>query len=110
MDGPANSNEEGMVYSSRAIDDCLQEVLEYLFDEKQALFPDHIEGKVVLRKAYQDFWMLRRTSNTWLIKMKVEKEDSNVVNRWKSVEKAKVTWPSCPMRQHYAEMSPLVKP
>jgi hypothetical protein len=42
--------------------------------------------------------------------MKVEKEDIDVVNRWKTIEKAKGTWPSRLMRLHYAEVSLLVKP
>jgi hypothetical protein len=37
-DGPAISDEKGEAYSSRAIDDCLHEMLEDLFDEKPTLF------------------------------------------------------------------------
>jgi hypothetical protein len=38
--------------------------------------------------------LLRRTSDTWAIERKVEKEYIDVVNRWKTIEKAKGTRPS----------------
>jgi hypothetical protein len=40
----------------------------------------------------------------------VADKDIDVVNRWKSVEKAKGTRPSRPMRQHYAQLSLLIEP
>jgi hypothetical protein len=110
VDGPAISDEAGRAYSSRAIDDSLHEVLEDLFEEKRTLFPDHIEGREDLRKSYQAFRTLRRTSDTRAIELKVDKDDIDVVNRWKTVERARGTWPPRPMRQHYADMSLLVKP
>lgn len=109
-DGPAISDEKGEAYSSRAIDDCLHEILEDLFDEKPTLFPPNIGDKEELKKRFQAFRTFRRTSDTQAVEMKVAQDDIDVVNRWKSIEKAKGLRPSRPMRQHYADVSLLLKP
>jgi hypothetical protein len=54
-DGPAISNENGHLFSSRAIDKSMLEVLEELFASNQDLFPTKIESIQDLRKAYQVF-------------------------------------------------------
>jgi hypothetical protein len=54
--GPAISDEEGIIFSSRAsMDDALHEVLEDLFVSKRRLFPPSIESVDELRKRYQVF-------------------------------------------------------
>jgi hypothetical protein len=109
-DGPAISDEKGEAYSSRAIVDCLHKILEDLFDEKPTIFPQNIGDKEELKKRFQAFRTFRRTSDTQAVEMKVAQDDIDVVNRWKSTEKAKGVRPSRPMRQHYADMSLLLKP
>jgi hypothetical protein len=42
--------------------------------------------------------------------MKVAAADIDVVNRWKSVERADGNRPQRPMRQHYAELELLLGP
>jgi hypothetical protein len=44
-DGPEIPDEKGEAYSSRAIDDCLHEILEDLFDGKPTLFSQNIGDK-----------------------------------------------------------------
>jgi hypothetical protein len=74
------------------------------------LFPKHVTDKEALHKTYQAFRTFRRTSDTRAHEMNVADKDIDVVNRWKSVEKAKGTRPSRPMRQHYAQLSLLIEP
>jgi hypothetical protein len=109
-DGLEISDERGEAYSSRAINDCLHEILKDLFDEKPTLFPKNIGDKEELKKQFQAFRTFRRTSDTQAVEMKVAQDDIDVVNRWKSIEKAKGVRPSRPMRQHYADVSLLLKP
>jgi hypothetical protein len=87
-DGPAISKENGHFFSSRAIDESMLEVLEELFASNQSPFPMKIESIQDLRKAYQVFRTLRRTSDTRALEMRVSKDDIVVVNRWTGVEKA----------------------
>jgi hypothetical protein len=44
-DGQAISDEKGEAYLFRAIDDCLHDILEDLFDEKPKLFPRTLETR-----------------------------------------------------------------
>jgi hypothetical protein len=109
-DGPAISDEKGEAYSSWAIDDCLHEILEDLFDEKPTLFPQTIGDKEELKKRFQAFRTFRPTLDTQAVEMKVAQDDIIVVNRWKSIEKVKGVRPSRPMCQHYTDVSLLLKP
>jgi hypothetical protein len=109
-DGPAISDISGVVHSVRDINDCLHEILDDLFEDSNYLFPKHVTDKEALHKTYQAFRTFRRTSDTRAHEMNVADKDIDVVNRWKSVEKAKGTRPSRPMRQHYAQLSLLIEP
>jgi hypothetical protein len=88
MDGPVISKENGHLFSSRAIDESLLEVLEELFASNQDLFPTKIEMIQDLQKAYQVFRTLPMTSATQALEMRVSKDDIDVVNRWAGVERA----------------------
>ena len=79
-DGSAISKENGLLFTSRSIDDSMLEVLEELFISNQDLFPTKIEMAQDLRKSYQVFRTLRRTSDTQALEMKVSKDDIDVVN------------------------------
>ena len=80
--------ESGHLFSSRAIDDAMLETMEELFETQRDLFPTKIKSHLELRKSYQVFRTLRRTSDTHALEMKVSKDDIDVVNRWAGVEKA----------------------
>jgi hypothetical protein len=110
MDGPAISKENGLLFSSRAVDDALLEVLEELFISNRELFPTKMETLEDLRKSYQVFRTLRRTSDTQALEMRVSKDDIDVVNRWAGVERAQGRRPGREMRHYYADITLLLKP
>jgi hypothetical protein len=109
-DGPAISDLNGRVFSHRVMNDALLELLEELFDSHRDLFPPSIGSKDMLRERVQVYRTLRRTSDTRAIEKKVGQTDIDVVNRWKSVERADGNRPNRPMRQHYAELELLLDP
>jgi hypothetical protein len=109
-DGPAISNIRGQVLTTRLLDDTFCEILEELFDTSREMFPPNIKTLEDLRTKYQGFRSFRRTSDTRATEKKVHQTDIDVVNHWKTVEKANGKRPSRPMRQHYAELSLLLKP
>jgi hypothetical protein len=108
--GPAISDIDGRVFSHRVMNDALLELLEELFDSQRELFPPSISSKEILRQRVQVYRTLRRTSDTRAIEKKVNQTDIDVVNRWKSVERADGNRPNRPMRQHYAELELLLEP
>jgi hypothetical protein len=89
VSGPAISDEAGVIFLARAMDDALHEVLEELFVNKRSLFPPTIDSIDELRKRYQGFWSFRRSSDTRAIDQQVASTDIDIVNRWAAVEKAK---------------------
>jgi hypothetical protein len=74
-DGPAISKENGNMFSSRAIDESMLDVLEELFVSNRYLFPTKIETIQDLQKSYQVFRTLRRTSDTQALEMRASKDD-----------------------------------
>jgi hypothetical protein len=108
--GPAISDINGRVFSHRVMNDALLEILEELFDSHRELFPPSISSKEILRQRVQVYRTLRRTSDTRAIEKKVRQSDIDVVNRWKSLERADGNRPNRPMRQHYAELELLIGP
>jgi NADH:ubiquinone oxidoreductase subunit C len=82
VNGPAISVELGKAYTSRAINDCLNTILEDLFMDQPSLFLADIPDKEELRKRFQAFCTLRRISDTQAIKMKISQDNNmDVVNR-----------------------------
>jgi hypothetical protein len=110
VDGPAICDEGGLLYKTRAVDDSLHEVLEDLFVARRNLFPPQISSLEILRRRYQVFRTLRRTSDTRATETKVLTKDIDIVNRWEAVGHATGHKPSGPMRVYYADMSLLVGP
>jgi hypothetical protein len=108
-DGPALSKENGHLFLSRAVDDSMLEVLEDLFISNQDLFPTKIETSQDLRRSYQVFRTLRRTSDTQALEMRVSKDDIDIVNRWAGVEKAQGRQPGRKMLHYYADVTLLLK-
>jgi hypothetical protein len=110
ISGPAISDESGVIFSSRAMDDALHEVLEDLFVTKRGLFPATIEDVEELRKRYQVFRSFWRSSDTRALDQQVAETDIDIVNRWASVEKAKGRRPGQAMRNYYADITLLILP
>jgi hypothetical protein len=108
--GPAISNLQGRVFEPRAMNDALLKVLEDIFESHRDLFPPTITTRESLCQKYQAFRTLQRTSDTRALEMKVGQPDIDLVNRWKTVEKADGSRPARPMRQWYAEFALLLAP
>ena len=109
-DGPVISKENGLLFTSRSIDDSMLEVLEELFITNRDLFPTKIESNQDLRKSYQVFRTLCRTLDTQALEARVSKDDIDVVNRWAGVEKAQGRKPGQEMRHYYTDVTLLMKP
>ena len=110
VDGPAISDLQGQVYSTRDMSDSLFEILEDLFDSHRHLFPADISSKEMIKERYQAFRTYRRTSDTRATEMGVSKPDIDMVNRWESAERAKGKRQNMPMRMHYTQVELIVKP
>ena len=110
VDGPAISDLQGQVYSTRDMSDSLFEILEDLFDSHRHLFPVDILSKDMIKDRYQAFRTYRRTSDTRATEMGVSKTDIDMVNRWESAERAKGKRQNMPMRMHYTQVELIVKP
>jgi hypothetical protein len=110
ISGPAISDEAGIIFGARAMDDALHEILEDLFVTKRSLFPATIEDVEELRKRYQVFRSFRRSSDTRALDQRVAETDIDIVNRWASVEKAKGRRPGQAMRNYYADVTLLILP
>jgi hypothetical protein len=104
VDGPAISDLAGNVFSNRALNNSLLEVLEELFDTHRELFPPSISDKEVLRTRVQVYQTLCRTSDTRALEQKVGQSDIDVVNPWKAGERADGNIPHRPMQQHYTKL------
>jgi hypothetical protein len=110
VDGPAISDLQGQVYSTRDMSDSLFEILDDLFDSHRHLFPVDILSKEMMKERYQAFRTFRRTSDTRATEMGVSKADIDMVNRWESAERAKGKRQNMPMRMHYTQVELIVKP
>jgi hypothetical protein len=110
VDGPAISDSQGRLYSSRGIDDMMHEALEEVFGSHRELFPPSIKDEEALRSSYQAFRTFRRTSDTRALEMKVARDDIDVVNRWQKIEKAQGRKAGLDMRHYYADVTLLTGP
>ena len=120
-DGPAITNSKGVLYSLKDLDDKLVEVLSRIYSTQQDLFPIEIidfirrakdDHTKIIKKYYSCFRTFRRTSDSRALEMNhtLKQDDIDIVNRWKSVENARGKRPGRQMKQHYAEVSVLLKP
>jgi hypothetical protein len=110
IDGPAITDLEGRVLSTKVLDETLIEVLEEIYDEDSKQYPMSIQSKDDLHTAYQVFQSLRRSSDTRAIEQNLSRSDTDVVNRWHIFEAAKGSRPNLAMHQHYAQADLLLKP
>jgi len=108
--GPAISDANGKLYSSKSIDDMLHEALTNIFHNNASLFPIQVDKEEKIYTSYQCFRTFRRTSDTRAIEEGVSTTDINIVNRWKATEDAKGKKPSHSMHLHYAQLELLVEP
>ena len=71
IDGPAISNEKGLIYSTRAIDDALHEILEEVFVDHRDLLPPVVGTLEDLKSKYHAFRSFRRSSDSRALAEKV---------------------------------------
>jgi hypothetical protein len=109
-DGPAISDGNGRVLTSRSLDDLLHEVLEDLFESQKNLFSPDVTSLEKLREKYHIFRSLKCAANTRAVDMNVSKSDKDVVSRWEAKEKAGGKKASGPMTMYYAEFDLLIGP
>ena len=122
VDGSAISDSKGVLFSSQDMDDkILLLLLLKIYDDLPDLFPVEIVAMVnrptnhreaILKKYYSSFRTLQRTSNSRALEMNdiLKQDDIDIVNRWRSKEKANGKRPNYSMKQHYAEVSVLLRP
>jgi len=108
--GPAISDIKGNVLLTSTINECLHQLLFDIFDEQEGAFPGNIINKDMIRERYQCFRSFRKASDTRALEKKVDKNDVDIVNRWRTVEEAKGKRPNRPMRHHYAQFELLLEP
>lgn len=118
--GPAISDEKGAVLKSHHINSLLMDVLETIASEDSSLFPPDVktefseseDSRAVLSQYYACFRSFRRASDSRALnrKNKLDSDDIEIVNRWRTVELAKGKRPQCGMKQHYADIQVLIEP
>lgn len=107
--GPAITDWNGAPLKSSEMDDRLHHFLGTLLEEG-AKFPAKISSTEDIAERFSIYRSFRRASDTRALERKVLEADIYIVNRWKSVEKAKGPRPGRSTRQHYAEVSILKLP
>ena len=110
LTGPLISDSMGACLSTREIDGSIHEILDALFVSHRALFPADVCTIEHIHERYHAFRSFRRSSDTRAVEMEVAQLDIDVVNRWKSVERAKGRRPGMNMNMHYAQMEELLNP
>jgi hypothetical protein len=102
--GPAITDENGALFDTKAIDDCLHEVLKEIFEERQDLFPKHIKSTEDVQTFYHAYRTFRRTSTSRATNQGVQRTDVDIVNRWTRVERARGRKFSALMAEHYTDV------
>lgn len=121
IDGPIISDDKGNAYRTKDIDALLIAALQTIYENNSSLFPVEIRAQIeegdkdlheTLCQSYSCFRTFRRTSDSRALDMrhKLNKDDVDIVNRWKSVEAAKGKRPKLAMKQHYADVQVILKP
>ena len=109
ISGPAISDSNGLLLSTKELDRMMHEVLVDLYAIDRSLFPPSIDTPETIIESYKCFRTFRRTSDTRALDEKVDQTDIDIVNKWEHMGLTKRKT-SQPMRQHYAQFELLVKP
>jgi len=110
IDGPAISNREGKILTSKFVDDTVHELLNDIFQTSSNLFPPSIDTPEKITTSYQCFRSFRRTSATRAAEMGVSTTDVNAINRWQETRSEKRKKSTSNMHQHYTQFDLLIKP
>ena len=107
--GPAISDNEGALISTKELDKMLHEILVEIYTSNRSLFTSSIETPEIIIESFKCFRTFRRTSDTRALEEKVEQTDIDIVNKWEHMGLTRRKT-SQPMRQHYAQFELLIKP
>ena len=110
VSGPLISDSSGDLYSSKELDNMLQEILIELYENHDHHFPPSITSAEDIQDYYKCFRTFRRSSNTRAQEEKVELNDINIVNRWDQTSTQHRNKISQPMHHHYAQFELMLKP
>ena len=110
IDGPAISNHEGILLSTKYVDDTVHELLNDIFQSDHSLFPPSIDSPEKISYSYQCFRSFRRTSATRATEVGISTNDANTISRWQEGQNKKAKKSSSSMRQHYTQFDLLIKP
>ena len=108
IDGPAISNFQGKLMTSKDLDEMLVESLTVIYLQDPSLFPGDFISQEDIPGSYQCFRTFRRSAATRAIEVKISKTDMEIVNRWRAVETAAGNRPNLPMHIHYAQVEELL--
>ena len=98
--GPAFSDKEGKVLSSRFMNERFHDLLEQVRDDHPEFFKDDVE----IREVYSIYRSLRRGSTARAVDMKVSTSVINLHNRWRSIENRKGQRSSRNMCDYYTDL------
>ena len=109
--GPLMMHKSGEIITARELDDLLHQLLLSAYNLHPNLFPSTaIQSEVDIPLKYSCFRSFRRGSNTRAKEMGVTSPDIDVVNRWRTREKAGTRKPGGSIDQMYTDLSMLVGP
>jgi hypothetical protein len=106
--GPAFCNEEGVVLTSRDMNESLHEILGELLGEHPSLFLADVKTRADVEEKYDVYRSFRRGSDSRAMAMNVSEPDIDVVNRWTKKEAAGTSRPGHQMKHHYADITILL--
>jgi hypothetical protein len=108
VSGPAICDEQGVVLSTRVMNEMLHEMLEEIRVEHKTLFLADIVSRGDIEEKYNVYRSFRRGSDSRAIAMGVSPTDIDVVNRWSKKEAAGTSRASHKMKHHYADVTILL--
>ena len=110
QDGPLVSDQKGLLWSSRNIDEMMTDVLKEIYQKDKTLFDVRIKDLKGIEDNFKCYRTFRRSSDTRAINQKVSDVDIDVINRWSTVEQSKGKKTGLTMKHHYAELNLLLSP
>ena len=110
QDGPLVSDQKGLLWSSRNIDEMMTDVLKEIYQKDKTLFDVRIKDLKGIEDNFKCYRTFRRSSDTRAINQKVSDVDIDVIHRWSTVEQSKGKKTGLTMKHHYAELNLLLSP
>jgi hypothetical protein len=104
--GPAFCDEDGVVLTTRDMNESLYDILGDLLSEHPSLFLADVKTRSDIEEKYNVYRSFRRGSDSQAMAMNVTEYDIDVVNRWVKKEKAGTNRPGqSKMKHHYSDIN-----